>query len=83
MSKYIVCLIDPRAEMTRSQMRQLPQKDLCSGSLRLALHLSDLEAESLARNNPDTLGHDDAQLNKQYWADFANSQESKQFRVRV
>lgn len=83
MSKYTVCLIDPRAAVTRQQMRQLPQKDLCSGTMRMALHLSELEAESLERNNPDTLGHDDGRLRDQYWADFINAPESREFRVRA
>ena len=82
MSKYTVCLIDPRAAVTRAQMRRQEMADLCSGTMQISLHLSDLEAESLERNNPDTLGRtDDEQLKSQYWADFINSPESREFRV--
>lgn len=79
---FNLCMIDPRAEVTRSQMRALPLKDFASGTMRLALHLSDLEAYRLEALNPDTLGHDDAKLRDRYWADFAKSSESNPFKVR-
>ena len=81
MSKYIVCFVDPRAEVTRGQMRQQQARDLCSGTMRMALHLSDLEAASLERNNPDTLGIGDEKLKSAYWSDFIARPESQAFRV--
>jgi hypothetical protein len=49
--------------------------------MRLALHLSDVEADRLESLNPDTLGHDDDQLRKMYWRQFIESPESAPFRV--
>ena len=74
--------IDNRAALERAKMRLQTPKDLCSKTLRLALHLSDLEHEYLERNNPDTLGrHDDERLRSKYWAEFIAHPASAPFRV--
>ena len=62
-------------------MRQQRPKDLASRTMRLALHLSDVEAGRLESLNPDTLGHDDAALRANYWRRFIESPESAPFRV--
>lgn len=83
LSRFIVPLLDPRADATRQGMRRHQPRDICSRTMRLALHLSSEEADGLERLNPDTLGrHDDEQLRSKYWADFINSPESEPFRVR-
>jgi hypothetical protein len=74
------CLLDPRAEVTREQMRQLEKQDISLG--RLALHLSSEEYASLERLNPDTLGHDDTRLKDLYWKQFTEHPASAPFRVR-
>jgi hypothetical protein len=46
------CAVDPRAEKTRQQMRQIPARDL-GGAARWALHMSHEERDYLERMNPD------------------------------
>lgn len=76
--------IDPRAAVNRELMRQKTPKDLCSGTLRLALHLSDLEHAQLELLNPETLGrHDDERLRADYWRQFIAAPESAPFRVNT
>lgn len=65
----------------RSKMRQQRPKDLCSKTLRLALHLSDREHKALERLNPDTLGCEDGPLRSSAWAAFIASPLSAPFRV--
>lgn len=81
MQTFNTSLLDPRAEVTRAQMRQLDKRDLCSGTMRLALHLSNEEAARLEQLNPDTLGHDDGKLRDLYWKKFAQSPEAAPYRV--
>lgn len=81
MSRYHIW-IDPRAVVTRKQLRRLTIRDFKDKCMRWALHLSDLEHEYLTTHNPDTLGlpEDSAQY-KAEWAKFVNHPESKPFRV--
>jgi len=82
MLKYNVW-IDPRAEETRKQLRGLTIRDLSSGTLRWALHLSEDEMAYLERHNPDSLGClADPALYKAEWAKFINSNASKPYKVR-
>jgi len=83
MRRYTPCLLDPRAEKHRQWMRNNPAKDLASGTMRLALHLSSEEHAALERLNPDTLGHDDTKLHDLYWRDFIENPASAPFRVRA
>ena len=69
--------IDPRAEVTRKQMRAACPRDIASGTLRLALHLSDAEHTYLCRMNP-ALDGDDADGE---WAKFISHPDSKPYRV--
>lgn len=74
--------IDPRAVVTRNQLRRVDIRDFAEKSMRWALHLSDLEFAFLERENPDTLGAiRDPALYKAEWAKFVNSPESKPFKV--
>ena len=81
--KYVTCQLDPRAKAFRAKAQHNPIRDLCTKTMRWALHLSDLEAAALERLNPDTLGrHDDERLRGQYWADFISRPESAPFRIQ-
>jgi hypothetical protein len=74
--------VDNRAALERAKMRLQTPNDLCSGTMRLALHLSDREAEYLEHHNPETLGrHDDEQLRSKYWAEFIAHPASIPYRV--
>jgi hypothetical protein len=68
--------VDPRAAIERSRMRQQLPKDICSGTMRLALHLSDLEHQYLQLHNPQLLDE-----NGPEWARFIASPDSATFRV--
>ena len=82
MPKYNVW-IDPRAEETRKQLRGLTIKDLGTGTMRWALHLSEDEMQYLETYNPDSLGClADPALYKAEWAKFINCNESKPYKVR-
>jgi len=74
--------IDPRAAETRRNMRAQDAKDICSGTMRIALHLSDLEHDWLRINNPDTLGHLDSKLSDDYWRQFCESSYSNPYKIR-
>ena len=81
MSKYRTW-IDPRAEETRKQIRGQTIRDMASGTMRWALHLSEEEMRYLELNNPDTLGCiADAKRYKEEWARFINGPESKPYKV--
>jgi hypothetical protein len=74
--------IDPRAEVTRSQLRRIDIRDFAEKSARWALHLSEEEMAYLERYNPDSLGCiADPALYKAEWAKFINHPESKPFKV--
>jgi hypothetical protein len=63
-------------------MRKVKANDLASGTMRLALHLSEAEASFLERMNPDTLGCvADPRLYKAEWDAFVKHPDSKPFRV--
>ena len=68
--------IDPRAAKERSKMRQTLPRDICSGTMRLALHLSDLEHEFLQTFNPELQDESGAA-----WAKFIAHPDSAPFRV--
>lgn len=57
-------------------MRATQPKDICSGTMRLALHLSDLEHEFLRTFNPELQDENGAE-----WAKFIAHPESAPFRV--
>lgn len=79
MLKYQI-LVDPRAEETRKKMRQQRPRMLAKGTMKLALHLSDVEHEYLLKNNPDlTLDGEDG---KREWAKFIEHPDSAAFRVQ-
>lgn len=81
MSKYRIW-IDPRAEVTRSQLRAIDIRDFKEKAARWALHLSEEELNYLERENPDTLGCiSDPALYKEAWRRFIDDPESKPFRV--
>lgn len=72
------------AELERIRLRALGRpRDLCSGTMRLALHLAEEEADELIRLNPDTLGHSDDKLRDLYWRDFCESPDSAPYRVNT
>jgi hypothetical protein len=68
--------IDPRAAKTRREMRRNTPKDICSGTMRLALHLSDLEHQFLQTFNPEL-----QEESGPAWARFIAHPESAPFRV--
>lgn len=81
MSKYQTW-IDPRAVVTRNQLRRIEIKDFAEKAARWALHLSAEEFDYLERNNPDTLGAlSDPALYKAEWAKFVNHPESQPYKV--
>lgn len=73
--------IDPRAAITRREMRANAPKDICSGTLRLALHLSEQEHLFLERANPDTLGLPDGVEHDTAWGNFIKHPDSAAYRV--
>lgn len=76
--------IDPRAEVTRSQLRRIDIKDFSEKSLRWALHLSSEEMDYLEAHNPDTLGClSDPKQYKEEWAKFINSPASNCYKVAL
>lgn len=79
-SRYKIWL-DPRATATRQQMRRSAPRDIASGTLRLALHLSDLEHAYLERANPDTLGLPEGIEHDTAWANFIKHPDSAPYRV--
>ena len=83
MQKFHIPMVNPDSDKYRQFAMNQEIPDLCSKTMRWALHLHPDELEGLERLNPDTLGrHDDEQLRAKYWADFINSPESKPFRVQ-
>lgn len=72
---------DPRAAAERAKMRQQRPRDLCSKTLRLALHLSVEEHRFLEKANPETLGASDMLVRSAAWADFIAQPEAAPFRV--
>jgi hypothetical protein len=72
---------DPLAAAERAKMRQQRPRDLCSKSLRLALHLSVAEHQALQKLNPETLGSEDMLVRSGAWADFIARPESAPYRV--
>lgn len=66
----------------RRTLRGKPMKDLCSGTMRMALHLSDVEHAALRRLNPDTLGAPDTRIACAAWKLFIESPDSARYRVR-
>jgi hypothetical protein len=68
--------IDPRAAKERNNMRRTLPRDICSGTMRLALHLSDLEHEFLMTFNPELQNESGAA-----WAKFIAHPDSTPFRV--
>lgn len=76
--------IDPRAAVTRSQLSRIEIRDLCSATMRWALHFSHEEMEYLERHNPDTLGAwGDPALYNTEWKKFVDHPESQPYRVKV
>jgi hypothetical protein len=73
--------IDPRASVTRNQMRQQAPKDLAGATMRLALHLSDVEHQALQVANPDTLGLPVGPDQDAAWAKFIAHPDSAPYRV--
>lgn len=74
--------VDPRAEIQRQIYRQQLPRDLASGTMRWALHLSDIEAAYLEEQNPETLGrHDDERLRSMYWKRFIDGPDSAPFKI--
>lgn len=83
MSRYRTW-IDPRAAVTRNQLRSLEIRDFSEKAARWALHLSEEEAAYLEQMNPDTLGClRDPALYKREWAKFCSHPDSLPFRVQV
>ena len=74
-------LIDPRPDKYRQRASTLDVRDL-KDFARWELHLSDIEFDSLVRQNPDTLGHPDARLRQKYWHTFTSHPASRIYRVR-
>lgn len=74
--------VDPRAEVTRRQLRSLEIRDFKEKCARWALHLSEEEYRYLEQMNPETLGAlADPALYKAEWARFIDHPDSKPFRV--
>jgi len=80
MRKYCTWL-DPRAIPVRIRMRQQAPRDIASGTLRLALHLSDKEAEFLETQNPESLGLPPGPDHDAAWARFISHPDSEPDRV--
>lgn len=72
--------IDRRASLVRQDMRRNCPRDIADGTLRLALHLSDVEHAYLVAHNPE-LGHEDTRLQDAAWARFIAHPCSAPFRV--
>lgn len=73
--------VDRRADVTRKMMREQCPRDLASSTLRLALHLSDLEAAYLERKNPESLGLPPGPDHDAAWAKFIAHPASAPYRV--
>jgi len=73
--------VDARKDPERREMRKQTPKDIGSGTMRLALHLSDTELQYLELMNPDTLGHPDSKVHDAEWGRFINHPESSPYRV--
>lgn len=73
--------IDPRAASKRHELRSLAPRDVASGTLRLAMHLSDLEEYWLERMNPDTLGLPSGIDRDAAWGKFVAHPDSAPYRV--
>jgi hypothetical protein len=83
MSLFKIPLLNLEADRYRIQARQRDKKDtICSKTLKWALHLSQGEYDSLESLNPDTLGHEDEKIRKNYWKKFIESHESDIFKIR-
>lgn len=76
MLRYLT-FIDPRADETRKKMRQQVPRMLARGTMKLSLHLSDVEHAYLVKNNPDF----DLD-SKREWDKFIKHPDSKPFRVQ-
>ena len=80
MSKYRTW-IDPRAAVTRAQLKREQIRDL-GASMRWSLHMSEEEFQYLQLFNPDTLGvSQDSALFKQEWARFLQHPDSAPYRI--
>jgi len=79
MLKYMI-FVDPRAEETRKKMRQQKPRTLASGTMKMALHLSDIEHAYLVKNNPDL--DEEGIDGKECWRKFINHPDSAAFRVQ-
>ena len=83
MAQKYQTLIDKRATLTRSQLRALSIRDLGVGTMRWALHLSELEAHMLEVLNPDTLGlPEDSKQRDIEWRKFIEHPDSEPFRIQ-
>jgi len=75
-------MIDPRAEATRKALSANVGTGDLAGTMRWALHLSDVEAAYLEFNNPDTLGlPEDSKQRDIEWRKFIAHPDSKPFRI--
>ena len=74
--------IDHRAEPYRAQVRRGVVRDLGHGTMRPALHLTDLEHAYLQRNNPE-LGQEDSRLRSAAWLKFITSHDSDPYKVQA
>jgi hypothetical protein len=80
MRKYCTWL-DPRAMRERARMRRQAPRDIASGTLRLALHLSDQEYRFLETKNPESLGLPPGPDHDAAWARFISHPDSEPYRV--
>jgi len=80
MRKYCTWL-DPRAMRERARMRRQAPRDIASGTLRLALHLSDQEYRFLETRNPESLGLPPGPDHDAAWARFISHPDSEPYRV--
>lgn len=80
MRKYCTWL-DPRAIRERARMRRQAPRDIASGTLRLALHLSDQEYLFLETKNPESLGLPPGPDHDAAWARFISHPDSEPYRV--
>jgi hypothetical protein len=73
--------LDPRATVTRQMMREQAPRDIASSTMRLALHLSDLEHHYLTEKNPESLGLPPGPDHDMAWAKFIAHPASAPYRV--
>lgn len=73
--------VDPRAHVTRQMMREQAPRDIASGTMRLALHLSTQEEAYLEQKHPESLGLPPGPDRDRAWRKFIESPASAPYKV--